>query len=221
VRDITLTEYLTEEEQIKQLKTWIKQYGFTVLLGIVLALSISAGWRYWQNYQNRILQHASIAYDEMLMQRAQNNSPEAIQKAKKIIAQYPKTPYASMAALMLARNAILKKDYDEALKHLNWVVDHSKINSLREIALIRIARIDITMHKPNEALNILNQSNDKNFIGLIDEVRGDAYLAKNDPNAARIAYLKATKEIPNAEVTRPILQMKLDHLAIESPQPEG
>ena len=46
-----MTEYLTEQEQIEQLKTWIKQYGLTILFGIVIALVLSFSWHYWQQYR--------------------------------------------------------------------------------------------------------------------------------------------------------------------------
>jgi len=207
-----LTEYLTEQEQIQQLKTWLKQYGPTIVLGIVLALIMTTSWRYWQNYQNKVLMHASSVYDEMLTLRAQNNEDGAIVQAKKILAHYRKTPYADMASLLLARDAVLKNDYPEAIKQLDWVIDHSKNTSMREIARIRVARILLTEQKPDEALKLLKKMNDKNYIGLVDEVRGDAYLIKQDPNAARKAYQLALQELPNAEVTRPILEMKYANL---------
>ncbi len=207
-----MTEYLTEQEQIQQLKTWLKQYGPTVVLGIVLALIMTAGWRYWQNYHNKVLMHASNVYDEMLALRAQNNENGSIVQAKKLLAHYRRTPYADMASLLLARDAVLKKDYPEAIKQLDTVMDRSKNASLREIARIRIARILLTEQKADEALALLKKTNDKNYIGLIDEVRGDAYLIKQDPNAARKAYQLALQELPNAEVTRPILEMKYANL---------
>lgn len=208
-----MTEYLTEQEQIQQLKTWVKQYGMTILVGIVLALFASYGWRYYQNYHNKILLHASAVYDEMLTLRAQNNNEGAKIQANKLISHYPKSPYAQMAAFMLARDAVINKNYGEAVNHLNWVVDHSKNHSIQEIARIRIARILITDQKPQVALETLKKLNDKNFIGMVDEVRGDAYLAMNDPQAARKAYELALQELPNAEVNRPILEMKYDNLA--------
>jgi predicted negative regulator of RcsB-dependent stress response len=208
-----LTEYLTEQEQIQQLKTWVKQYGLTILTGILLAVALSTGWRYYQNYQNKALLHASAVYDEMLTLRAQNNADGAIVQAKKLLRNYPKSPYAQMAAFMLARDAVIKKDYPEAVTQLNWVVDHSKNHSIQEIAQIRIARIQINDKKPADALATLKKLNDKNFIGMVDEVRGDAYVAMNDNSSARKAYELALQEIPNAEVTRPILEMKYDNLA--------
>ncbi len=209
-----LTEYLTEEEQVQQLKNWIKQYGFSILAGILIALVITYGWRYWQSYQIRILSHATLIYDEMLTLRAQNNTERAGVQAEKLKSHYAKTPYATMAALMLAREAVLKKNYSEASTQLNWVLDHSKDSSLREIARIRLARIMITEKKPDDALYLLKKLDDKQFAGLVDEIRGDAYLALNNIDSAHHAYQLALSEIPNAEVSRPILKMKYDNLAV-------
>lgn len=210
-----MTEYLTEQEQIQQLKNWIKQYGLTVLGGVLIALLITTGWHYWQSYRNRILSHASVVYDEMLTLRAQNNTEGASVQAKKLLRNFAKTPYAQMAALMLAREAVLKKNYPEAANQLNWVLGHSSERSIKEIARIRLARVLINQKKPSDALDLLKKLDDKSFIGLVDEVRGDAYLAQNDPHSARSAYQLALTEIPNAEISRPILQMKFDNLAAE------
>ncbi len=211
-----MTEYLTEQEQVQQLKNWIKQYGFTILAGIIIALIISSGWRYWQSYRYKILSHASVIYDEMLTLRAQNNTDGASVQANKLISHYPKTPYAPMAALMLAREAVLNKNTVEATRQLNWVLDHSQDNSLREITRIRLARLLLSEKKSEAALDLLKKLDDKNFIGLVDEVRGDAYIIQNNTNSAREAYQLALSEIPGAEINRPLLQMKYDNLAIEN-----
>lgn len=208
-----MTEYLTEQEQIQQLKAWVKQYGLTIFLGIVIALLASSGWHYYQNYRNKSLQHASAIYDEMLVLRTQNNLEGAAAQANKLISHYAKSPYAQMAAFMLSRDAIIKKDYAEAIRQLNWVIDHTNNHSIQTIARIRIARILITDKKPDAAINTLMKLDDKNFLGMVDEVRGDAYLALNDPSSARKSYGLALKELPNAEVNRPILEMKYDNLA--------
>jgi predicted negative regulator of RcsB-dependent stress response len=210
-----LTDYLTEQEQIQQLKTWLKEYGPTVLLGVIIAVTFTFGYRYWQNYQTKKLLHASATYDEMLANRAQHNKNATLVQAEKLLSHYPATPYATIASMMLAREAVLKKEYPEAYKRLEWVIDHSKNSSFREIARIRVARLYLAEQKPDQALNILNTLEDKNFMGLVDEVRGDAYLAKRNPKEARAAYERALDEIPNAETARPILAMKLDNLATE------
>jgi predicted negative regulator of RcsB-dependent stress response len=211
-----LTEYLTEQEQIQQLKTWLKQYGITILVGIVVGLIATTSWHYWKSYHNKILVHASGIYDEMLELRAQNNAYGAAIQAQKLLNHYRKTPYAAIANLLLARDAVLKRNYPAAIQQLNEVIAHSHNSSLREIARIRMARILIADQKPDAALDLLKKLDDENFLGLVDETRGDAYLAKQDPTSARQAYKLALQELPNAEVTRPILEMKFTNLTPET-----
>jgi len=204
---------MTEQEQIAILKTWIKQYSLVILAGMLIAVTVISSWRYWQQRQQNTLSHASAIYDEMLASRAQNDKA-ALVHAKKLLEHYPETTYGEMAALMMAREAIIKKNDAEAETELNSVLNHSNIHFLRQIARLRLARLHIAEQKPNDALNELKTVEDKSFMGLIDEVRGDAFLALKDTTHARESYKQALAELPNAEVIRPILRMKYDNLAV-------
>lgn len=207
-----MTDYLTEEEQVAQLKRWVKEYGLTVLLGVVLAFIIVSGWNYWQSYRTKNLLHASAIYDEMLTLIVQNNSQAVTDHAQKLIKHYSNTPYAQMAALALARQAIALKQYGPAQTQLNWVITHSKNPAIREIARLRAARISITEKKPDAALTLLATVDDKSFNSLINEIKGDAYLELQNKTAAKHSYQLALQELPNAAMLRPILQMKYDDL---------
>lgn len=212
--DHTLTEYLTEQEQIEILKNWIKQYSLVILIGIIAASLTIFGWRYWQQRQAKIFTHASSIYDEMLAMRTQNDSTAAIAQAKKLFTDYPQTTYGQIAAFMLARDAILKSDYPQAEDYLRWFLNHSHIAPFRQIARIRLARVLIAEQKPKQSIQLLDEKvDDKSFNGLTDEVKGDAYLSMKDIPKARQFYQQALTELPNAEVVRPILQMKYDNLA--------
>jgi predicted negative regulator of RcsB-dependent stress response len=204
---------MTEEEQIEQLKKWLKENGLTIIGGIITALVIISGWHYWQSRQHAILSQASGIYDEMLIWRSQDKMDQATIRANNLINQYPKTPYAQMASFMLARDAVLKKNYPEATKQLNWVIDHSGDSSVRQIAKLRIARIDIADNKPDAALDTLKQVDDNTFRGLIAEVQGDAYTAMHDNTKAKASYTLALQQLPkDAASQRPILKMKIDNL---------
>jgi predicted negative regulator of RcsB-dependent stress response len=211
-----LTEYLTEQEQIEILKNWIKQYSFVILGGVLIAGIAIFGWRYWQERQHKILSHASSVYDEMLTVRAQNNREATTIQAKKLFSHYSQTSYGQMAAFMLARNAIVNKNYAEAEKQLQWVVNHSHIPAIRQIARIRLARVFIANRKPEESIKLLDKIDDKTFNGLTNEVKGDAYVTMKNTNMARQSYQQALNDLPNAEVIRPLLQMKYDNLSTAS-----
>lgn len=209
------TEYMTEQEQIELLKNWIKQYSLVILAGVLAASIAIFGWRTWQERQYRILSHASAIYDEMLTVRAQNNVESTVVQAQKLFDHYPKTTYAQLASLMLARDLANKKDYPNAAKRLSWVIDHGNITPLRQIARLRLARIQLATQQPAESIKTLATVEDKSFNGLINEVRGDAFYAMKDTKKARDAYEQALNDLPNADVIRPLLQMKFDNLATD------
>ena len=217
VEDATLTtEYMTEQEQIELLKRWLKQYALVIIAGVALAAIVISGWRWWQQRQTNILNHASAVYDEMLTMRAQNNVEATRIQAKKLFSHYSQTIYGQMAAFMLAREAIQQKDYPAAETQLHWVIDHSHIAAMRQIARVRLARVQLAETKPEESLKTLSKIEDKSFDGLTNEVKGDAYLAMKDIAKAREAYQAALSTLPNADTTRPLLLMKFDNLASAS-----
>jgi predicted negative regulator of RcsB-dependent stress response len=213
LEDSHLTEYLTEQEQIELLKSWIKQYSLVIIAGVVMAGIAIFGWRTWQDRQIRILSHASAVYDEMLTARAQNNATATHVQAQKLFDHYANTTYGPFAALMLARDAIAAQHYSEAETHLQWAFKHGDSAAIRQIARLRLARLYIAEQKPSDSLALLDDTDDASFNGLSYEVKGDAYLAMNNKPAAREAYKQALESLPNAEVIRPLLQMKYDNLA--------
>lgn len=208
-----MTEYLTEQEQIEILKSWLKQYSGVIIGGILIALLIISGWRYWEARQAKTLRHASSIYDEMLAARLQNESDTIWIKAKKLNKDYKRTVYGQMAAFMLSKNAIDHNQYQEAKQYLNEAIKNSSTASFREIARTRLARVLIAENHAAESLEILKTVDDKNFLGLINEIRGDAYLSMNKPETAKKYYQLALNELPHADTTRPLLQMKYDQLA--------
>lgn len=208
-----MTEYLTEQEQIEILKSWIKQYSLVIIAGVVIAMAAMTGWRYWQQRQAKILNHASAVYDEMLTMRAQSDPRATLVQANKLFSHYPQTVYGPMAAMMLARDAVIKKNYPEAEKQLNWVINHSRIPAVRQIARLRLARVLIAEQKPADSIQLLQTIDDASFNGLTDEIRGDAYYFMKNVPQARQAYKQALSELPDAEEVRPLLQMKYDNLS--------
>ena len=77
----------------------------------------------------------------MLTMRAQNDTAATVSPGRKTFYSLPENHLWQMAAFMLARDAVIKKNYSEAENQLNWVIDHSSISFIRQIARIRLARI--------------------------------------------------------------------------------
>lgn len=208
-----MSEYLTEQEQIDLLKRWFKQYTPMVLLGILIAFVSIYGWRYWQTKQNQVRIEASVLYDELLTRRSQRNYEQTEIVANKIIHQYPKTVYASMAQLIRARDFVIHGQYKEAESALHAALNGKISSPVKQIIRLRLARILIADNDPKKSLEVLDKTEDHYFDGMTNEIRGDAYLKMGNRANAKKFYSQALKTLPNADDIRPLLQMKLDQLA--------
>jgi len=204
-----LSDYVTEEQQIEALKRWWKEYGLSIVVGVTLAIVVIFGWRFYQNYETRGAQQASILYTRMTIDVLNNQKQDAVIQAKSLRANFTGTPYAKIAALTLARYAVLQNKLDEAVSQLHWVVKHASSKVLVQLARLRLARIYIVQNKTAEALGLLKHIKDASLAGLVAEAQGDAYTKLGDVNKAQAMYRLALKEIPMPEQNRSILQMKL------------
>ena len=205
--------YVTEEEQIEQLKGWFKEYGPTVIISIIIVIAFTFGWRYWNNHQEMTRAQASEAYEDMVISMMNNQERFAVLKANYVIKQYPATPYAKLAAFYLAQQAVYQHDLNGADLHLKWIMQHSASSSVRQIARIRAARILLAQGKFDEALKLLQTPEEKAFIPATDAVRGDIFLAMGNKAMAKKSYETALLASKKVDGNMLILQMKVADLA--------
>ena len=93
----------TEEQQIEALKKWWKENGSSIITGLLLGLAILFGAKSWFAYQERTAENASNIYATLMTALNSGDYGVVTQKAGMLIADYSGTPYASMAALAVAR----------------------------------------------------------------------------------------------------------------------
>lgn len=208
-----MSNYMTDQEQLEQIKDWWRQYGMSIVIGLVIGLLIIISWRHIQYLQMRSLEHASVRYEQLLTYVANGDNTKAMQQADYLVGRYPNSSYAKLATLLLARNAIYQNDLAGADKKLRWVMKTAKVASFRQIARLRLARLLLSEKQADDALQLLSTIDDKTYMPAIAEVQGDIYRYLNKLDEARTAYTEALNLMPELTSTRPLLQMKLDSLA--------
>jgi predicted negative regulator of RcsB-dependent stress response len=114
---------------------------------------------------------------------------------------------------MIVRYDIHQNHYDKAKTQLEWVMKHASTSSLKEVARLRYARILNQENHPADALKLLKKINDKDYLPMAEELRGDSYMLLKQEDNARTAYRQAVEGAPYYAAMRPILMMKLDNLA--------
>lgn len=201
---------MTSTEEVEMLKRWWNSYGKAIAIAVVIGLLVGFGWRYWNQYKTKQAAQASVLYQSMTIADYQKKVPLAEKFAGQLMSQYHRSPYATMAALWWAKEAIQQKKLPLALQKYEWVLKHGKLASLKQIAGIRAARVLLAQKKPKEALAMLDEVSDKTFKPLIDSVKGDVYTAMGNAKAARKAYAAAKTGMSSAiNTSDPLLEMKL------------
>ena len=215
-----------EEEHIDQLKTFWKKYG-DLLTGIVLALAASAvGWQWWQHRQQQeALQAASLYATLQGMQQVQQIS--AVNSlADTLIQRYPNSPYTSRGALIAAATdgsnlaqtpAQSAAQVATAKKDLQWILDHSKENSIKNLARLHLAALLLDQHQAKEALDLLNVDHDKqatdSYADLYNDLSGDIFLSLGNRQSAISAWQAALSELPASSPYRQVVEIKLNAIA--------
>lgn len=206
--------YTSEQEQVEAIKKWWKENGKLVIIGLVVGLGVIFGGKSWLEHKNTLAESASMEYEQLLEDLRQKNSPAVSERGEHIIAAFPKTPYASLAALALAKTKQEEVDYESARAKLQWVVDHAREPEMVHTARIRLAKVMIAQGEPAQAITLLNAvaTFPENFIATYEEIKGDAYIATGESVKAAKAYKKALDTtIPGTSSQQ--LQMKLDDIA--------
>jgi predicted negative regulator of RcsB-dependent stress response len=126
--------------------------------------------------------------------------------------EYSWTPYAPMATLMAARFQVEANELDKAAAGLKSVMDDAPDDEMRMIARIRLARVQATQGKYDEALATLKVDEPDEFDTRLADARGDVLLAKGDRAGALREYLAARTGENKGRLDLELLDLKIRDL---------
>lgn len=185
---------LEEQEQVAELKAWWNRYGsFVTALVVALAAAVVA-WQGWNWYQREQAVHAAGLY-ETLVKAAQANDAKAVRDAAGSLAEnYPRTLYASMAALLSARYYFDKADLKSAKAQLQWVIERSRSDDFRDLARLRMGAVLLDEKAYDEALKMAETPHAPEYDAQFAALKGDILVAKNQAAEAKAAYKLALEK---------------------------
>ena len=199
-----MTDLKTDQEKAEDLKRWWKENGTSVMLGVALAIGSVVGWQQWQAHQLAEAEEASSLFATQQKQADPATLAELKQKTS--------SPYASLAALNAAKQDVEADKEDQAKAELQWTIDNTSDDLIKQVASLQLARLQISTKDFAAAKSLLNQSYSPAYSSLINELKGDLYLAQDQISDAASAYQQA---IQSSTGNAPrYLQMKLDSLGI-------
>lgn len=204
--------YTTEEQQVEAIKKWWHENKMSVIGGVVIGVGALWGGRAWLDHQHNYAEAASATYQVMLEQVSQGKNEDAALQGAQLLGKFSDTPYASLAALTMAKIKQEAGDSAAATAHLHWALDNAKEDSVQHEARLRLAKILLADKKYDDALTMLNSVDAGAYESTYEQLKGDIYVAKNQPEMARTAYTRALASASPEQRGRDLLQMKLDNL---------
>ncbi len=203
--------YQTEDEQVEAIKRWWRENGKSIIAGIVIGIAAVLGWNFWQDHRERKTARASEAFAQLLAAVEANQADAVRVQAELIKQEYGSGPYATLAALAVARLRAEEGKFGEAREQLLWAEAYAPNSSIADIARIRLARVWLAEGNPDEALAVMNNLSSDAFAAAAEEVRGDAYRMQGEFAAAREAYDKA---LGSGTDNRRVVEMKIADLGL-------
>lgn len=211
---------LEEQEQLESIKAWWKKHGNWITWVLIIALGCYAAYAYWGYYQRKQAAQASQLYYEMQNAVMADDNERALRVAKDTQEKFGSTAYAPMVTLVAAKMAYEDNNTDVAKEQLKWVVDNAKQDGYKAIARIRLAGILLDEKAYDEGLSLLSANFPTAFASLVEDRKGDFYVAQNRLDEARAAYRAALDKADQNDPGRQLIQLKLEELGV-SPDAKG
>lgn len=208
--------HASEKEQVEALKKWWQDNGSSVVTGVLLGLSVLLGSKAWQSYQERQVLSASNTYAQMMSYAGNADSGGGMNEqvkalANDLISNYSSSAYASLAALLLARQAVEQDELPAAQAQLQWALEHAGSAELRHTARIRLLRVLIDQQLFDDASKQLAAVQDPGaYASLYSELQGDLAVAQGQPGVAAEAYRRALDESPAGASNLALLRAKYE-----------
>ncbi|CAK0744057.1 Ancillary SecYEG translocon subunit [Gammaproteobacteria bacterium] len=212
-----LSNYESEEQQVEAIKGWWKENGLSIFLGAFLGLAIVFGWQGWVKFRDQRNEAAAAAFSQLLKTaEAKPVKPEAVsEQSAQLVKDYGSTSFASLAQMVTARVLVEAGKLSEAKGILAEVVQQAPDPALREVAVLRKARVLLQENNAAEALQWLEQQpKAEGFNAERSVILGDAASLQGDFAKARAAYEAA---LAGQVSNRALVQFKLDNLPLAKP----
>lgn len=203
--------YQTEEQQVDAIKAYWKKNGNAIIAGLVIGFSGFIGFNLYKDNQNENELAIAEQYQSVLEASTQDEKAFS-EAATKFVADNGDSNYATLAALALAKEVSVHKDWPQVEKHLATAVANAKDEGIKAIATVRLARVQVQQDNFDGALNTLSATLPESFNAAVEEIKGDIYVKQGKNELARNAYQAAVTA--GGSATSSALQMKLDDLAV-------
>jgi len=210
-----MSDLYDTHEQGERVKSWLRENGSAIVMGLVLAFGLMFALKQYQAWQTSKRQQASAEYRALSTLIDEGKMDTAVSNYEVLKSEYPKSAYTAMAAMLMAKARLQAGQSSLAVKDLTYAMDHAQPDPVRIIARERLARIRLSQGDADAALALLDGAPSvKGFEAQFAEIRGDIHLKKGETAEAVKSYQNALDELEQGVGNREYLLMKLAALGV-------
>lgn len=163
-------------------------------------------------FQEKKINIPSLKYEEII-QKIDVKKPNQLKKIQKFIINN-KNIYGVLASMHLSKKYIIFHDLENALITLKNGMKYITDNNLKNILKIRIAQIKIQKNENQDAIDLLNTITNKNWENIIENMKGDIFMKKNNIKEALKSFQKSFSN-EKSHASKEIIKMKIDEFQEE------
>ena len=204
--------YETEEQQVDAIKKWWSDNGTMLVVGAVIGLAGLWGWRYYGETVSTSQEQASTEFAQVLAKYDAKGEEHSTTEMQTFIADNEGNSYATLAAMLLAKEAVQAGDFALAKTQLTDLLASNEYAPLNPVIELRLARVNAELGDYDAALTTLNNITEEGFLVKANQSKGAVYLKQGNIESARASF-QAAVDASEGRVD-PILQLQLDDLAI-------
>jgi len=200
-------------EQGERVKSWLRENGSAIVMGLALAFALMFGFKQWQSWETGKRQQASSEYQVMLSLLEENNLDGAVPNYEVLKSEFPKSAYTSMASMMMAKARLQSGQTDLAITALTHAMENAQPEPMKVIARERLARVKLSEGETAAALELLDGApSEAGFEAKFADIRGDIHLANGETELAIKSYRESLDQLEEGVGNREFLIIKLEAL---------
>ena len=209
-----MSDLYDTREQGERVKSWLRENGSAIVMGLVLAFGLMFGFKQYQAWEISKRQQASAEYQVMLELLEVDNMDAAVPNYEVLKSEFSKSAYTSMASLMMAKARLKAGQTDLAASALTHAMENAQPEPLKVIARERLARVRLSQGDADTAEKILDAAaSEKGFEAQFAELRGDIHLARGEIEQAIQNYQESLDLLEEGIGNRLYLTIKLETLS--------
>lgn len=204
-------ELYDEHEQSERVRSWMRENGVSVVMGVVLALAGIFGWRQWQDYQSNQAMLANEYYAAVQREVEAGDLEAAAQQFTTLREAVGEHGYVALAGLLIAGVHGTRGELDAAAAIYEDLRQGKAWDALQPVLRIRHAQVEVARGQAESGLALLEGYGPAGFEGLWMELRGDALNDLGRHAEAAEAYQAAVERYQGEGNNFRMAQTKLEH----------